>query len=87
METLYNKEKRLEIVLEKLKTLNSSPISYTGEINEIYEEKNQLQSEKAEIESKYNVLLIKYNDLKIQLKKLENEQKKARFTKPIQPGD
>ena len=44
METLYNKEKRLEIVLEKLKTLSSSPNSYTGEINEIYEEKNQLQS-------------------------------------------
>ena len=51
METLYNKEKRLETVLEKLKNLNSLPSVHTRDLEQLYVEKNQLQSEKIEIET------------------------------------
>ena len=76
MEILYNKEKKLETVLEKLKNLSGSPSVYEGELEQLYVEKNQLQSEKIEIEGKYNDLLLKYNELKEQIKKMEEEQKK-----------
>ena len=52
MNTLYNKEKKLETVLEKLITLSKSPKNYVESIEDIYEEKNQLQSEKNEIQAK-----------------------------------
>ena len=54
MESLYNKEKRLEIVLGKLTNLSRSSKSYVNSIDDLYVEKNQLQSEKNEIESKYS---------------------------------
>ena len=69
MESLYNKEKKLETVLEKLKNLSGSPSVYEGELEQLYVEKNQLQSEKIEIEGKYNNLLLKYSELKDQIKK------------------
>ena len=75
MESLYNKEKKLEIVLEKLKSLGGPPNTYEGELEQLYEEKNQLQSEKIEIEGKYNNLLLKFNELKSQVRKMEEEQK------------
>ena len=65
MESLYNKEKKLETVLEKLKNLSGPSSIYEGELEQLYVEKNQLQSEKIEIEGKYNDLLLKYNELKV----------------------
>ena len=73
MEYLYNKEKKLEIVLSRLKSLSESPTSYTGEINDLYEEKNQLEIEKSESENKYNQLLLEHNNLKKKLKALEEQ--------------
>ncbi len=73
MENLYNKEKKLEIVLSRLKSLSESPTSYTGEINDLYEEKNQLEIEKSESENKYNQLLLEHNNLKKKLKTLEEQ--------------
>tara|TARA_B100000029_G_scaffold202890_1_gene201117 strand:+ start:38 stop:361 length:324 start_codon:yes stop_codon:yes gene_type:complete len=73
MENLYNKEKKLEIVLSRLKSLSESPTSYTGEINDLYEEKNQLEIEKSESENKYNQLLLEHNNLKKKLKALEEQ--------------
>ena len=78
METLYNKEKKLETVLEKLKNLSNSPNADTGELEQLYIEKNQLQSEKLEIEQKFNDLILKYNELKKHVEKMEKEQKKTR---------
>jgi DNA repair ATPase RecN len=78
MESIYNKEKKLETVLEKLTNLSRSSKSYAGNIDDLYLEKNQLQSEKNEIESKYKQLLLEYNNLKQKLKILEtNIQKKS----------
>ena len=69
METLYNKEKKLETVLEKLVNLSRSSESSTEEVNNLYLEKNQLQSEKNEIEVKYNQLIAEYSALKKNWKK------------------
>ena len=73
MENLYNKEKRLETALEKLKSLSSSYSGGQNEINDIYVEKNQLQSEKTEIERKYKQLLTEYNNLKKRLDQVQEE--------------
>ena len=76
MNTLYNKEKKLETVLEKLITLSKSPKNYVESIEDIYEEKNQLQSEKNEIQAKYNELLSQYDTLKKKLDKIEENYSK-----------
>ena len=76
MENLYNKEKRLETALEKLKSLSSSYSGGQNEINDIYVEKNQLQSEKTEIERKYKQLLTEYNNLKKRLDQVQEENSK-----------
>ena len=73
METLYNKQKKLETALSRLKSLSVSPTSYLGELNDLYEEKNQLKIEKSEAENKYNQLLLEYDNLKKKLKILEEE--------------
>ena len=83
MESLYNKEKKLETVLEKLTNLRKSSKSYVDGIDDLYVEKNQLQSEKNEIESKYTQLLLEYKNLKtIPLQKIDNEKStsRARFS-------
>ena len=62
METLYNKEKKLETALSRLKSLSENPSGNASEINDLYEEKNQLEIEKREAENKYNQLpYIKFN--------------------------
>ena len=78
MENLYNKEKRLETALEKLKSLSSSYSGGQNEINDLYVEKNQLQSEKNEIENKYKQLILEYNNLKERLKMAENKYSKTK---------
>ena len=52
MESLYIKEKRLQSVLEKLKSISDLPNLHAKGLEQIYEEKNQLQSEKQAIEKK-----------------------------------
>ena len=78
MENIYSKEKKLEIVLEKLTNLSRSSKSYANSIDDLYVEKNQLQSEKNEIESKYKQLLIEYNNLKERLKAAEDKYLKTK---------
>ena len=73
METLYIKEKKLETVLSKLKSLSESPSSNLTEINDLYEEKNQLEIEKNEAENKYNQLILEHDNLKKKLKALEQQ--------------
>ena len=79
MESIYNKEKKLETVLEKLTNLSRSSKSYAADnIDDLYVEKNQLQSEKNEIESNYKQLLLEYNNLKQKLKILEGKYSKKK---------
>ena len=78
MESLYNKEKKLETVLEQLINLSRSSKSYADNTDDLYVEKNQLQSEKNETESKYKQLLLEYNNLKQKLKILEDKYSKKK---------
>ena len=76
METIYNKEKKLETALSKLKSLSENSLSNLGEINDLYEEKNQLEIEKREAENKYNQLITEHQDLKKKLKSIEETTEK-----------
>ena len=78
METLYNKEKKLETALSKLKSLSENSSSNLGEINDLYEEKNQLEIEKQAAENKYNQLIDEHENLKRKLKSLEEKTEKNR---------
>ena len=73
MENLYNKEKKLETVLNRLENLSKSSTGYLGEINDLFEEKNLLEIEKSEAENKYKQLLLEHSNLKKKLKILEEE--------------
>tara|TARA_B100000945_G_C20372758_1_gene593003 strand:+ start:53 stop:376 length:324 start_codon:yes stop_codon:yes gene_type:complete len=73
MESLYNKEKKLETALNRLKSLSQSPSIHLGKINDLYDEKNQLEIEKNEAENKYSQLLEEHSSLKNKLKILEKE--------------
>ena len=73
MENLYNKEKKLETALNKLKILSETPSNYLGKINDLYDEKNQLEIEKKEAENKYNQLILEHDNLKKKLKALEQQ--------------
>ena len=55
MESLYNKEKKLETALNRLESLSKSSTGYLGEINDLYEEKNQLKIEK-KMKQKINII-------------------------------
>ena len=76
METLYIKEKKLETVLSKLKSLSGTPKSYIGQINELYEEKNQLEIEKKEAEKNLQkeLRLLVEKRIKITRQKLDFEK-------------
>ena len=76
METIYNKEKKLETALSKLKSLSKSSPSDLGEIKDLYEEKNQLEIEKQAVENKYNELIKEHQNLKIKLKSIEEKNGK-----------
>ena len=76
METIYNKEKKLETALSKLKSLSKSSPSDLGEIKDLYEEKNQLEIEKKAVENKYNELIKEHQNLKIKLKSIEEKNGK-----------
>ena len=76
MENLYNKEKKLQSVLEKLSNLSKAPKVGENSIDDLYVEKNQLQSEKTEIERKYKQLLTEYNNLKKRLDQMQAENSK-----------
>ncbi len=76
METLYNKEKKLETALNRLKSLSENSTGNLGEINDLYEEKNQLEIEKQEAENKFSQLIVEHENLKKKLKNLEERNAK-----------
>ena len=76
METLYNKEKKLETALNRLKSLSENSTGNLGEINNLYEWKNQLEIEKLEAENKCSQLIVEHENLKKKLKNLEERNAK-----------
>ena len=64
MKTSYEKEKKLNIALSKLKKLNFENPNLKNNIEKLSIQKNQLEIEKKELENRYSLLLQENESLK-----------------------
>tara|TARA_Y100001935_G_scaffold241845_1_gene231717 strand:+ start:89 stop:412 length:324 start_codon:yes stop_codon:yes gene_type:complete len=76
MNSVLEKEKKLNLALLKLKNLNFNNPDIKKNIENLSLQKNQLEIEKHEIEQKYNDLLNDYNNLSQKLTEFQNSKKK-----------
>ena len=76
MNSVIEKEKKLNIALTKLKNLNLKNPEIKKNIENLSVQKNQLEIEKQELEEKYKSLLDDYNDLSIKLDQFKDQEKK-----------
>ena len=63
MNSILEKEKKLNIALAKLKNLNLEDPDIKENIEILGEEKNQLEIENLELENKYKTLVDEHNNL------------------------
>ena len=75
MNSILEKEKKLNIALTKLKSLNLENPDIKKNIVILGEQKNQLEIEKSEIEKKYKTLVDEHDNLTRKLEELENKEK------------
>ena len=75
MNSVIEKEKKLNSALAKLKNLNLKNPDIKKNIENLSNQKNQLEIEKQEIEEKYKSLISDYNDLSKKLDEFQNQQK------------
>ena len=75
MNSVIEKEKRLNLALTKLKNLNFKNPDIKKNIENLNTQKNQLEIEKIELEQKYKILIEDYNNLSQKLEKFENQEK------------
>jgi len=80
MNYFYEKEKKLDEVLEKLSLINPQNLNLKETISSLSHQKNQLEIEKKELEIKYDELQENYKNLKLKIDELnvnkEIEKKK-----------
>ena len=72
MNSVNEKEKKLNLALTKLKNLNLENPNVKKNIMNLNSQKNQLEIEKQELEVKYKNLLNDYNKLSKKLDELQN---------------
>mgnify|MGYP001234569448 FL=1 len=75
MNSILEKEKKLNLALTKLKSLNLENPDIKKNIEILGEQKNQLEIEKSEIEKKYKTLVDEHNNLTRKLQELEDKEK------------
>ena len=75
MNSILEKEKKLNIALAKLKNLNLENPDINKNIEILGEQKNQLEIEKTEIEKKYKTLVDEHENLTRKLKDFQNKEK------------
>ena len=75
MNSILEKEKKLNLALTKLKNLNLENPDTKKNIETLGEQKNQLEIEKSEIEKKYKTLVYEHDDLSRKLEELQNREK------------
>ena len=75
MNSVTEKEKKLNLALTKLKELNLKNPHIKKNIENLSSQKNQLQIEKQELEQKYKSLVNDYNDLNKKLDEFQNQEK------------
>ena len=76
MNSVIEKEKKLNLALTKLKNLNLKNPEIKKNIENLSVQKNQLEIEKKEIEDKYRVLLEDHENLK---KRIKDEKQSQRY--------
>ena len=75
MNSVIEKEKKLNLALTKLKNLNLKNPNIKKNIENLNSQKNQLEIEKQELEDKYKNLTDDYNDLSKKLDEFQNLEK------------
>ena len=80
MNSIHEKEKKLEEALEKLNLVNPQNLNLKETITNLDQQKNQLEIEKQEIEIKYNELQENYLKLKSKIDDL-NAKKETEIKK------
>ena len=75
MNSVIEKEKKLNIALTKLKNFNFEKPDIKKNIKILDTQKNQLEIEKRELEEKYKNLLDDYNNLSKKLDQFQNQEK------------
>ena len=75
MNSILEKEKKLNIALAKLKNLNLEDPIIKKNIEILEEQKNQLEIEKLELEKKYKTLVDDHDNLSRKLEELEDREK------------
>ena len=75
MNSVIEKEKKLNLALTKLKNLNLKNPDIKKNIENLNMQKNQLEIEKQQLEEKYKSLHEDYNELSKKLDDLQNHEK------------
>jgi len=75
MNSVIEKEKKLNLALTKLKNLNLKNPNIKKNIENLNSQKNQLEIEKQELEEKYKSLTDDYNDLSKKLDEFQSLEK------------
>ena len=75
MNSLIEKEKKLNLALTKLKNLNLKNPAIKKDIENLNNQKNQLEIEKQELEEKYKSLADDYGNLSKKLNEFEKKNK------------
>ena len=74
MNSIHEKEKKLEDALEKLNSINTQSFNSKEIISNLGQQKNQLEIEKSELEIKYDELQRNYQKLKSKIDDLNNNK-------------
>ena len=75
MNSVIEKEKKLNLALTKLKNLNLKNPDIKKNIENLSSQKNQLEIEKQELEEKYKSLTDDYNNLSKKLDEFQNQER------------
>ena len=74
MNSIHEKEKKLEKALEKLSLINPQNLNLKETISNLDQQKNQLEIEKKELQIKYRELRENYEKLKLKIDELNAQR-------------
>ena len=86
MNSIHEKEKKLQQALEKLNLINPQNLNLKETISNLDQQKNQLEIEKKELETNYEELQQNYQKLMSKIDELNN-QKKVEVKKELEFSD
>ena len=86
MNSIHEKEKKLEEALEKLNLINPQNLNLKETVSSLDQQKNQLEIEKKELGTKYDELQQNYLKLKSKIDEL-NSQKETETKKELEFSD